>query len=377
MKTTVQTSDIKTAIAFIHRGANRKSTLPILRAIRCLANGKLDLESTDLDVTLRASVPCVSSVDGEAIIPSDTLKNVFSSNVGPVEIEANETGAFFRSATANGQSITFPNADFPVLPAQPEGCRKLTIPAALFFPALKSVALAMSKESTRYVLMGVLIERTPQDGLRMIATDGRRLHIADIPTNEIATHAEGKLSILVPATAIKMIMAMPRDKKAPADVTISTWEASRGDCTTHVAISCGAYTVQAREIAGNFPNYRMVIPDSGEAKRRLALNIDGLAKLIETAAKSCTDKYNSIKLTFDRNTLSISAGSPENKTTVSMPVNYPCSAMDWGCNPKYLLEICKSFEDNAEFTMEFNDELAAVKVIQNNRLAVLMPVRLS
>jgi DNA polymerase III subunit beta len=258
------------------------------------------------------------------------------------------------------------------MPQAPEGSRKLSVPTNILFPALKSVALAMSKDHTRYVLQGVCLER--KDGnLRLIGTDGRRLHLVEIENAEI--HAESNFSIIIPSDAVKSVLALPRDKRAPADVAINIWSNQAG--SSYVAFTCGAYSVTSNQIDGSFPNYQAVIPHASDAKKRITLPIESFKALIETAAKACTGKADSVKFCFELNTLTLSAGAPENRVTVKMPINYPNSAISIAFDPRYIIGACDAFADESEFTIEYQDEFAPIRIVKNNRLAVVMPMRLS
>jgi hypothetical protein len=104
------------------------------------------------------------------------------------------------------------------------------------FPAIKFVASAVSKDPTRYHMNGIHIEAIPETGgARFIATDGRRLHTAEI--------CESMLAI---------------------------WE-SYGLCVTQFfggtfEVNCTASLITlGSELAGNFPNWRKVIPETEES----------------------------------------------------------------------------------------------------------------
>jgi hypothetical protein len=104
------------------------------------------------------------------------------------------------------------------------------------FPAIKFVASAVSKDPTRSHMMGFHIEADPETGrVRFIATDGSRMHIADI---------------------------------APGQVNV--WKAEGIDLAN---FSGETYEVKAsaslislgRKIDGKFPDFRKVIPETDEA----------------------------------------------------------------------------------------------------------------
>ena len=69
--------------------------------------------------------------------------------------------------------------EFPPVQVTPANARKLQFPADVFMAALKSVSGAMSTDEARYILNGVCVE-IGTGVTKLIATDGRRLHLAEI-----------------------------------------------------------------------------------------------------------------------------------------------------------------------------------------------------
>src|SRR5207248_7784436 len=62
-------------------------------------------------------------------------------------------------------------------------------------------------------------------------------------------------------------------------------------------------------IEGNYPNYRQVIP--AEAKERISLSREEFLHALRRAEIMTSEKQNSVKLTFAKNSLSITANSPD------------------------------------------------------------------
>ena len=62
-------------------------------------------------------------------------------------------------------------------------------------------------------------------------------------------------------------------------------------------------------IEGNYPNYRQVIP--AETKERVALVREEFLHALRRAEIMTSEKSNSVKLSFGKNRLEITANSPE------------------------------------------------------------------
>jgi DNA polymerase-3 subunit beta len=139
-----------------------------------------------------------------------------------------------------------PTLDPSELPSRP-----LTIGTATELPAstlegLAHVAGCASSDTTRHVLNGVFF--TPEDGGRLVATDGKRLACcpATVPTR----------SFILPSAACH-ILGHPDFTAGPATVT---WIDYKEPEKRHVAFQCGRHLLVSKPLVGNYPNFKQVIP---------------------------------------------------------------------------------------------------------------------
>jgi DNA polymerase-3 subunit beta len=129
-------------------------------------------------------------------------------------------------------------------------------------------------------------------------------------------------------------------------------------------------------IEGNYPNYRQVIPS--EVKERVAVVREEFLHALKRAEIMTSEKANSVKLTFGKNNLSITANSPEvGEARESLAINYKGKEMAIAFNPKYLIDPLNALP-NDEVFIELIDELSpGVLKINGPFLYVVMPMRLS
>ena len=129
-------------------------------------------------------------------------------------------------------------------------------------------------------------------------------------------------------------------------------------------------------IEGNYPNYKQVIP--GEAKERIPLGREELLSALRRAEIMTSEKANSVKMTFGRNTLAITANSPEvGEARENMAINYKGKEFAVAFNPKYMIDPLNALTDD-EVYLELIDELSpGVLKIKGPFLYVVMPMRLS
>ena len=124
------------------------------------------------------------------------------------------------------------------------------------------------------------------------------------------------------------------------------------------------------------PNYRQVIP--AETKERVALNREEFLHALRRAEIMTSEKSNSVKLTFGKNKLEITANSPEvGEAKESLAINYKGVEMAIAFNPKYIIDPLNALA-NDEVFIELIDELSpGVLKINGPFLYVVMPMRLS
>ena len=91
-----------------------------------------------------------------------------------------------------------------------------------------------------------------------------------------------------------------------------------------------------------------------------------------------SEKANSVKLTFGKNNLAITANSPEvGEARESLAVNYKGKEMAIAFNPRYLIDALAALTEDEVF-FELIDELSpGVLKINGPFLYVVMPMRLS
>jgi DNA polymerase-3 subunit beta len=140
---------------------------------------------------------------------------------------------------------------YPTLEPSELPSRPLTIGTATELPpatlqGLADIAGCASSDTTRHVLNGVFF--TPEDGGRLVATDGKRLACcpATVPSQ----------SFILPSAACH-ILGHPDFTAGPATLT---WIDHKEPEKRHVAIQCGRRLLVSKPLVGNYPNYKQVIP---------------------------------------------------------------------------------------------------------------------
>jgi DNA polymerase-3 subunit beta len=232
---------------------------------------------------------------------------------------------------------------------------------------MRKTSFAVSTDESRYVLNGIFISLKDHK-MTMVATDGRRLALVDEEV-EIAEKSSGEF--IIPAKAVNEMNRLLQDK---GDVEIKFGE---NQASFALKDDKGfSVLVITKLIEGNYPNYRQVIP--GEVKERVPLGREEFLQALRRAEIMTSEKANSVKLTFGKNNLTITANSPEvGEARETLAVNYKGKEIAIAFNPRYLIDPLNSLTEDEVF-FELIDELSpGVLKINGPFLYVVMPMRLS
>jgi DNA polymerase-3 subunit beta len=138
----------------------------------------------------------------------------------------------------------------------------------------------------------------------------------------------------------------------------------------------GSTFIITKLVEGNYPNYRQVIP--AESAERITLVREEFLQALRRAEIMTSEKSNSVKLSFTRNSLSITANTPEvGEACENLAINYKGEDRAIAFNPAFLIDPLKAL-DVDEIFFEIADELSpGVIKINGPFLYVIMPMRMS
>ena len=163
------------------RGVSQRSTVQILSGILLNASGeRIELSSTDMEISLRVPLEARVEEPGDIVLPGRLLLDIVRAlPAADVTIaQPGGTGAAQIECGPSRYSLNTQNAeDFPQLPV-PSGS-SFSVDRAAFVDTVSHVGRAASKDESRPVLTGVLVELGPQlsDGgiLALLEYSGARL----------------------------------------------------------------------------------------------------------------------------------------------------------------------------------------------------------
>jgi len=369
MKFTISKEQLINGLQAVQNIVSSRTTLPILSNVLLKGEEKrLELTATDLDVTVSCAVEAEIRKAGAFTVPVKKLFGIVRELAGTeIEIEVDEKNVCRIKSGASFYKLNGLGAEeFPPLAKFSEK-KKIMMPQERIKAMLRKTAFAVSTDETRYVLNGIFVS-LKEHKMTMVATDGRRLALSD---EDVDVNSDSEAEFIVPTKAIN---ELNRLLQAKGDLEMKFTE-NQALFDLKGENGCSVVVI-SKLVEGNYPNYKQVIP--AEATERVGIGREELLQALRRAEIMTSEKSNSVKLTFTKNNLTITANTPEvGEARESIAINYKGKDMAIAFNPGYLMDPLKAL-DNDEVFLELTDELSpGVVKINGPFLYVIMPMRMS
>ncbi|MFH1878711.1 MAG: DNA polymerase III subunit beta [Candidatus Omnitrophota bacterium] len=330
-------------IQTVQNAVSQKSSLPILSNVLLEAeNSELKLTATDLDLGICSTLPVTLIQPGAITLPAkkffDIIKALPDDSTINLSMKKNNF-VTIKSGKAQFKIIGLPKEEFPQLPVFKDK-DSITIEQKSFKEMLNLTDFSISKDDTRYVLNGIYMI-VKGDSVILVATDGRRLSVI---SRKLAKKTLVDREIIIPTKTIQEAKRMLADE---GDVIIKFSD-------NQVMFSFSSTFILSRLIEGEYPNYKKVIPQKTENEVRVSRN-DFLAAARRASIFTDQDSM-AIKLTLKKKKMTITKNTPylgEAREEIDAEYTGP-EDLEIGFNPKYLIDVLKSLEDD-EIVFEVYD----------------------
>lgn len=242
-----------------------RSNMSILSNVYLHAeDGALTLRATDLKVSFETLLPVVVNEPGSTTVFCDKLQSILRSlPEGEVEFEHNSqtSGENFiirpKFKEIDFRLRTIPSDKFPELQIRFE-TEYYEFPQQQFVEMVSHTAFAVSDDETRFFMNGVYLESDEQ-GLIMVATDGRRLSLIN---QEMPEPRRDLAGVIIPPKVLNLVRRL-----ASGEGTLRLAVADK-----HIFFEFENHYISSALIDGQFPNYRRVIPETQHYKMLLDRN---------------------------------------------------------------------------------------------------------
>jgi DNA polymerase III subunit beta len=328
MEFTVKRNRLLNELNLVQGVIEKKSTIPILANILLEASGnEVAITATDLDVSICCGCSAEVGVPGLLTVSARRLFDIV--RLLPEEADINfalleNDWVKLKAGRSEYKVVGLPRENFPSIPQAPPG--GISLPSSDLKAMILRTMFAITQEESRYSLNGALLVMSPQE-MRMVATDGHRLALVSKEMN--IEGVEDEIRSLIPRKTLVEILRLIGDEEK---------KVSFGRDENHIFFTVDGKKLISRVLAGQFPNYEMVVPRDND--KRIVAPARAFAEGIRRAAVMSDEKLRAVRLSFSPGSAEITASSADaGEARDVVEVEYGGSDVSIGFNPQYLLEF--------------------------------------
>jgi DNA polymerase-3 subunit beta len=363
LRITCTKDELAQALGVVARALSTRTSVQILSGILLEARaGELRLAATDMELSLRASVPAQIEGDGAIVLPGKTLVDISRLLPGDevtIEHRPVESVVHVTAGTASYTLNTYNPEDFPRLP-ELDAVSTFSVERESLMETIGRVARAASRDESRPVLTGILVQ-FGGGKLVMAATDSYRLAVKETSFSGTVPDLEA----IVPGRALQEL----------ARIATSGDEVEIGVQENQVLFSTDGVWLTTRRIDGQFPNYRQLLPEAFE--HELTLPRVELLDVIRRASVMI-QRSTPLQLRFAEGELTVIARTHEvGESKESMPIGFTGETLEMGFNADFLRDGLESLEgDDVRVKLISPLRPAVIQGEGDDFTYLVMPIRL-
>jgi DNA polymerase III subunit beta len=368
MEFTVKRNALLGELNLVQGVIEKKSTIPILANILLEAcDGRLNITATDLDVSVCCGCAAEVLSDGTTSVSARHLFDIVRLLPEDADIQFSlleNDWVKLCFGAAQYKVLALPKENFPSIPES--SGPQIAIPGSMLSGLIQRTMFAITQEESRYSLNGALLILLPQE-IRMVATDGHRLALVsksiDIPG------VDSECSALIPRKTLVEIQKLIGEQNNIVEF---------GRDENHLFFSAGGKKLVSRILAGQFPNYEMVIPRENDKNLVAVTRI--LADAVRRAKVMSDQKLRAIRLSLSPGTLELTASSAEaGEAREVVQVEYDGPSLEIGFNPDYVLDFLNACgSEKVELSLRDSETQGMLRPVGESNLDyryVVMPMK--
>ena len=366
MKFTIQRETLLKPLQLLSGVVERRHTLPILSNVLLKANAdSLTMTATDLEVELVVSTNLDGTEAGDTTIPARKFMDICRALTegALLEISLDKDRAAIRSGRSRFVLATLPADEFPAVD-EIRSLFSFSLAQSKLKRLIERTQFAMAHQDVRYYLNGLLLEMTDGE-IRAVATDGHRLAYSQ---HGAAINVDDNQQIIVPRKGIMELQKLLKETNQLAEIEIGP---------NHLRVTTEEMRLTTKLIDGRFPDYQRVIPHNTD--KVVLANREGLRQAVLRTSILTNEKYRSIRLQLEPNSLRVMAHNPEQEEAEEeVPVDYSGPNLEIGFNATYILDALQAVDDeNVEIHLSDTNSCCLISAPgSNDSQYVVMPMRL-
>ena len=374
MKFVVSSTELLARLLSVSRVISSKNTIPVLdNFLFVLRDGKLNITASDLETSLKASLPIENiEEEGEITIPArllvDSLKEFADI---PLEFSSNENQTSIDITWANGNS-TLPCTgadDYPSIATISSDRTSITVNSQILLEGVNRTLYATAEEELRPVMNGIFFD-IDTESATMVASDAHKL----VCFTRHDIKSEQKSSFILPkkpSSILKNLLS-----KVEEDVKILFDQ-------KNAYFEFESFILVCRLVEGNYPAYKSVIPKNNT--NRLIINRQDFLNSTRRVSVCSNQASSLVKLKLSYNQLVISAQDLDFSISAHerLTCQYDGDPMEIGFKSTFLIEILSNLSYN-DISLELSDPSRAALILPSGGndpaeeiLALIMPMMVS
>ncbi|ABD45542.1 DNA polymerase III, beta subunit [Ehrlichia chaffeensis str. Arkansas] len=357
------------ALSYINSIVEKRHSIVVLSCVRIEARDQeIKLTSTDLDISIIASITAHVNVNGVVVVSAQLLYDIVKKLPNDIEIKffIGEDG---RLTIKCGRTEFFlPVVDiekFPIIENN-ELQNKFTLQVSELVSLFGKTKFAISIEESRFNLNGLYVH-TSNNILCCAATDGHRLSLTKLSQSQ---NVLSNFGIIVPKKTVNEILKIVSHGSGNDLISISLSDRK-------ICFEYKEYILISKVIDGTFPDYNSIIPRSHD--KNVLIESETLSNAIDRVSVVVFDKVKVIKLRFVSNKLILSAASSDQgDAREELEVDYSGEDMTIGLNARYLMEALYCIKGKC--LLSFYDAGTSVLIQEEENIDdftyIIMPMRI-
>lgn len=372
MEFTIDKDTFVKALQKIQGIVEKRNTMPILSNVLIDAtDDAIQVTATDLEVGMRSSYNAKVSVRGSITVSAKKLYEIIR--------ELPDENIRFSTRENDWVDIKCGKASFNLVGLSPDEFPRfpkvveesfVRLGAPLLREMIEQTSYAICQDETKYNLNGIFVKAANEEGrniIRMVATDGHRLSIAEREV-EGAVPPELANGAIFPKKGVLELKKLADEGDG---------ELLIGFMDNNAAIRKEQTVVVMRLVDGEFPDYTRVIPAQND--KEVTVNRDRLHHSLRRMAILSSERFKGIKFDINGSVMEISSSNPElGEAREELEVSYDGPALISRFNARYLIDVLNVLT-NDNVVLKLRDEMSPALVTTENGnsfQAVIMPMRL-
>ncbi len=325
------------------------------------------LTCSDGSVSIRTRVKATVIEAGSVVLPGKLLTEIIRKlPEGVVSLQMNEKMVVTIKCCQSRSTISgMSSADFPEMKNLID-THAIHLPQKRLRDMISKVVFAIAVQESRQALTGCLMEIT-KDELRLVGLDGFRLALQRMHDQFVMPEGKDTVTAIVPGHVMNEMSRIMSDEEEMVTFHLDA---------THLMAIMGDTTLVTTLLAGEYINYRQILPVSWLT--RVTVKKKELQDAIERASLMAREgKNNLIRMNATNDRLKITSMSELGDVLEELDIHLEGEEIDIAFNARYISDVIKNVEDEC-CTLSMNTNVSPCVICPvegDDFLYLVLPVR--